>query len=239
MANTQINVTANGTKTLATAGKYCDRNIDVNVNVPASGITPTGTKTITANGTHDVTSYASANVNVPVPSGYIKPSGTKTITENGTHDVTSFASAIVNVSGGKVTTEVHEVTFASDLGNGTNTDKAILTGNAFVKANYAKNGFAVLMYPVSPVPMTAANVVHAIYHGNANIGASDASRVGFAFKSNSASSMGFDSMTSKISGTNYNACFRARSTGNLNIYVASGRIVKAGTYKIVLMCWED
>lgn len=34
MANTQINITANGTKTLATAGKYCDRNIDVNVNVP-------------------------------------------------------------------------------------------------------------------------------------------------------------------------------------------------------------
>lgn len=33
--NHQINITENGTKTLATAGKYCDRNIDVNVNVPA------------------------------------------------------------------------------------------------------------------------------------------------------------------------------------------------------------
>jgi hypothetical protein len=32
--NTQINITENGTTTLATAGKYCDRNIDVNVNVP-------------------------------------------------------------------------------------------------------------------------------------------------------------------------------------------------------------
>ena len=29
----QINITENGTTTLATAGKYCDRNIDVNVNV--------------------------------------------------------------------------------------------------------------------------------------------------------------------------------------------------------------
>jgi hypothetical protein len=64
MANTQINITTNGTKTLATAGKYCDRNIDVNVNVPASGITPTGTLNITTNGTHDVTNYASAVVNV-------------------------------------------------------------------------------------------------------------------------------------------------------------------------------
>lgn len=66
MANTQINISANGTKTLATAGKYCDRNIDVNVNVPVpSGyIKPSGSKTITANGTHDVTQYASAVVDV-------------------------------------------------------------------------------------------------------------------------------------------------------------------------------
>lgn len=30
----EINITENGTTTLATAGKYCDRNIDVNVDVP-------------------------------------------------------------------------------------------------------------------------------------------------------------------------------------------------------------
>lgn len=35
--NTQINITKNGTTTLATAGKYCDRNIDVNVNVAGGG----------------------------------------------------------------------------------------------------------------------------------------------------------------------------------------------------------
>ena len=33
--STQIDITENGTTTLATAGKYCDRNIDVNVNVPS------------------------------------------------------------------------------------------------------------------------------------------------------------------------------------------------------------
>jgi hypothetical protein len=67
MANTQINITENGTKTLATAGKYCDRNIDVNVNVPVPNgyIKPTGSKSITENGTHDVTNYANAVVNVP------------------------------------------------------------------------------------------------------------------------------------------------------------------------------
>ena len=35
MANHQIAVTENGTKTLLTSGKYCDRNIDVVVNVPS------------------------------------------------------------------------------------------------------------------------------------------------------------------------------------------------------------
>lgn len=35
--NTQIDIIKNGTTTLATAGKYCDRNIDVNVNVAGGG----------------------------------------------------------------------------------------------------------------------------------------------------------------------------------------------------------
>lgn len=35
--NTQIEITQNGTTTLATAGKYCDRNIDVNVEVSGGG----------------------------------------------------------------------------------------------------------------------------------------------------------------------------------------------------------
>ena len=35
--NIQINITKNSTTTLATAGKYCDRNIDVNVAVEGGG----------------------------------------------------------------------------------------------------------------------------------------------------------------------------------------------------------
>ena len=37
MSNTQINISANGKVTLATAGKYCDRNIDINVSVDSGG----------------------------------------------------------------------------------------------------------------------------------------------------------------------------------------------------------
>lgn len=40
MANHKIIITENGTKTLTTAGKYCDRNIEVSTNVP-EGLKPT------------------------------------------------------------------------------------------------------------------------------------------------------------------------------------------------------
>lgn len=60
----------------------------VSVNVP-TGITPTGSLDITANGTHDVTNYASVVVNVPTSSGST-PSETVTLnTDDGDVVVTA------------------------------------------------------------------------------------------------------------------------------------------------------
>lgn len=84
-----------------TADSGYDGLSKVNVGaIPNEYIVPSGTKSITANGTHDVTANASVSVNVPIPSGYIKPSGTLEITTNGTHDVTEKASVVVNVPTG-------------------------------------------------------------------------------------------------------------------------------------------
>lgn len=80
-----------------TTGNIPHQNIPDEIGKIETGITPTGTKTITENGTHDVTEYASANVNVPIPNGYIKPSGSLEIVANGTHDITNYASATINV----------------------------------------------------------------------------------------------------------------------------------------------
>lgn len=68
---------------------------------------PTGTKSITQNGTVDVSNYASANVNVPTPTPALQ-SKSVTITENGTTTITPDSGydgldeveVTANVSGG-------------------------------------------------------------------------------------------------------------------------------------------
>ena len=79
--------------------------------IPTGGITPTGTKQITANGANiDVESYKYADVAVPnsysagdegkvVSNGALVAQSSDTVTENDTYDTTLINSLTVNVSG--------------------------------------------------------------------------------------------------------------------------------------------
>ena len=112
------------------------------------GITPTGTKTINTNGSHDVTNYATAQVAVPVG---VTPSGNKTITENGTYDVASYANAIVNVPTG-MNAKVFATTVASNVTSG---NYEILPANEYLKSIRNDPNAFVLLLPMNQQPSTA------------------------------------------------------------------------------------
>lgn len=60
-------------------------------------IDPSGSTTLTENGSHDVTQYETAVVAVPLPSG------STTVTANGTYDIEDYKSVVVNVGTATVT----------------------------------------------------------------------------------------------------------------------------------------
>ena len=95
----------------------------------ATAIEVAGTKSITDNGTYDVTSFASADVSVPASA---VDTGTKSITTNGTHDVIGYASANVAVPASAVDTGTKSISISS---NSTTTHDVVGYASASITAS--------------------------------------------------------------------------------------------------------
>lgn len=95
----------------------------------ATAIEVAGTKSITDNGTYDVTSFASADVSVPASA---VDSGTKSITTNGTHDVVGYASANVAVPASEVDSGTKSISISA---NGTTTHDVVGYASASITTN--------------------------------------------------------------------------------------------------------
>lgn len=169
--------------------------------------------------------------------GGITPSGTKAITSNGSYDVTNFATAQVDVptGGGSNNYHVLPITISSDLGAGTNAMHNLVTGDSFVKTNYANDNFFAILFPVTPTEQTTeSNYVTFVYAGNRVIVRSKS--IGYAIFAKGAGSSSYANgqiNNYKISQSGYNVTLRANSSGNIILYVASSLTVPAGDYLLV------
>lgn len=232
------------------------------------GITPTGTKNITSNGTHDVISYASANVNVPIPSGYVKPSGTKNITSNGSHDVTNFATAQIEVPVGITPSGTKEITengtfdvtnYASakvNVPTGGSVENSVVrtltlnalggtatTINTLITGDaFIKSHYSHSGFLVTLVPQTpvasSTGAIVGITHGNAQLSTHSTRWTGYGAYWSSASVVGGYPIATNVNGTTYQAGFRVNSSGNLILYLPANRYLTAGTYTIILTCTD-
>ena len=142
-------VTANGTYT-PSSGKFFSK---VDVNVPASGITPSGTINIEENGTFDVTNFASAIVNVTSGGGSNCAMG----------EVTATASTTLTVNTGK-TDATHFLLYIDDTSLSSST-VIMFTITPFVSFGLRYSGSEKKVTMFSAKGVTAYTVAGTISNG--------------------------------------------------------------------------
>ena len=158
--STIATIQGTGSKTLNTQGKYCEG--DILVDYVKEGITPSGTKNITSNGTVDITNYESASVNV-------SPNVTaKSITENGTYNASSdnvdgYSSVTVAVP---VLSKQWVISLSEDTAN--NAQLTIAVNDDWLVSHKNDASLTISMVPLSAVTVAARKLVMCV-HSNHNL----------------------------------------------------------------------
>lgn len=233
--STIATIQGGGSKTLKTAGKYCEGDISVDyVQEGGGGITPTGTKNITTNGTHDVTQYASAAVNV-APNV-----SSKTITANGTYaassdNVDGFSQVTVNVPVGA--SNVYTTTMTLGTHSSANVALCTLPDEAYAHRN--DDTFAVTMVNTTPASLETYDDYYLLACNNPNnpkVG--NYTSYGVGLRKNSATAVGMNQVyyppKSTDNAISLGGAGKFWLNGKVLTYRSAGYYLGAGTYMIVV-----
>lgn len=147
-----------------------------------------------------------------------------------------FVNAISQIETGKVTTEVHDITIASDLIAKSTYRPNLFKGSEFVKQHYSDENFFMLLVPLGDGAAKANTLGGMFTSGRSifRIGSTNYYTVHFYANSSAAVALGSSSYKLTIENP-YNNTLMANSNGDVGICLhIVNRNLAAGTYRIVL-----